>query len=417
MEIRQIETGKIIPYEKNAKKHSQKQIAQVANSIKRFGWAQPLVIDKYGNLIIGHARLEAAKSLGMDKVPTVKMENLTEDEVKALRLADNKLNESEWDMGLAVEELKGLSDEMLDLTGFDKDLLIEPDERDDEVPATPEAPQSLIGDLYELGRHRVLCGDSTQPDAVLRLMDGKRADMVFTSPPYNVGHNLGYKKRSKYASSDDDLEEYRKLLVDSTKLALLNARDVFINLQFLANNKRDLVMYLAELVENFKDIFFWKKLQVAPAMARNVANSQTETILLFGEESEEERKEWIESIVLLGMNQTRRWGNKPFRGSFSNFVETKSASGENKNAEIHNATFPVELAVKFITKGYIENSIILDNFIGTGSTLIAAEKTGRICYGMELDCKYTDVIIERWCQFTGIRDIIKNGERYRWEAK
>ena len=134
MNIKQVKIGDIIPYQKNAKKHDTKQIQKVADSIKRFGWAQPLVIDKNNELIIGHARLLAAKELGLQEVPTVTMENLNEEEVKALRLADNKLNESDWDLGLAIDELKGLSPEMFELTGFDSDLLIEPDDKDDLIP-------------------------------------------------------------------------------------------------------------------------------------------------------------------------------------------------------------------------------------------------------------------------------------------
>jgi len=139
-----------------------------------------LVIDKDNNLVIGHCRLEAAKSLGIQEVPTLRIENLTEQEIQALRLADNKLNESEWDMNLAIDELRCLDDDLLDLTGFDKDLLIEPDDKDDEVPEVPVKPQSKLGDLYELGKHRVLCGDSTKIEDVEKLMNGRKADMVFT---------------------------------------------------------------------------------------------------------------------------------------------------------------------------------------------------------------------------------------------
>ncbi|MFY9592139.1 MAG: ParB N-terminal domain-containing protein, partial [Bacteroidales bacterium] len=187
MKINQIKIQDIKPYEKNAKKHTRKQIDQVANSIKRFGFVQPLVIDKNNELIIGHCRLEASKKLGMTEVPTLKLEDLSEEEVKALRLADNKLNESAWDMDLVIPELKGLSDDLLDLTGFDRDLIIEPEDKDDEVPEVPKKPRSKLGDLYELGNHRVLCGDATKKEDVERLMDGKKADCVVTDPPYNTG--------------------------------------------------------------------------------------------------------------------------------------------------------------------------------------------------------------------------------------
>lgn len=141
---------KLKPYSKNAKKHDKKQIQKVAESIKNFGFVQPIVIDKNNEVVIGHARLEAAKLLNLKEVPTISVENLTDEQVKALRLADNKLNESEWDMGLAIEELKGLSPEMFELTGFDADLLIEPDAQDDIIP-TNVPTISKLGDLFILG--------------------------------------------------------------------------------------------------------------------------------------------------------------------------------------------------------------------------------------------------------------------------
>ena len=145
----------ITPYPKNAKKHPKKQVEQVAASIKEFGMNQPIVVDKQGVIIVGHGRYEALKHLGWEiKDEYIKVVDLTEEQAKSYRLADNKLNESDWDMDLVIEELKELTEPMLDLTGFDKDLTIEPEEKDDEVPEVPEEPQSKLGDLYELGGHR-----------------------------------------------------------------------------------------------------------------------------------------------------------------------------------------------------------------------------------------------------------------------
>jgi ParB-like chromosome segregation protein Spo0J len=149
----------ITPYSKNAKKHPKKQLEQIANSIKEFGMNQPIVVDANGVIIVGHGRYEALKLLNWsneDILKHVKVIDISEEKAKAYRLADNKLNESDWEMGLVIEELKGLSDEMFDLTGFDKDLIMEASEKDNEVPPIPEAPRSKLGDLYELGGHRVL---------------------------------------------------------------------------------------------------------------------------------------------------------------------------------------------------------------------------------------------------------------------
>lgn len=391
----------IKPYPKNAKKHPKKQIEQVANSIKEFGMNQPIVVDKNGVIIVGHGRYEALKLLNWSNeeiLKHVKVLDISEEKANAYRLADNKLNESEWDMGFVIEELKGLSDEMIDLTGFEKDLIIEPEEKDDDVPETPEEPKSKLGDLYELGNHLVVCGDCTDESVVNRLTKGIQCDISFTSPPYNVGHNLGYEgKDSKYIHSDNNVD-YQDLIVKSTQNSLEYAKDVFVNLQFLAGNKKQLLLWLAELADNFKDIFFWKKLQVQPAMAENVANSQVEVIVLFGKN-----------------NNSRSWGNKKWRGNFSNAIETKSASGENKNTKIHNATFPVELPLTFLKQGYQEKSKVLDLFAGTGTTMIACEKLGMSCYMVDIEPAYVDVIVQRYVDYTGNENIKLNGKDIIWE--
>ncbi len=226
MKIQQINIDSIKPYANNQKKHDKKQIKQVADSIKRFGFIQPIVIDKNNEIVIGHARFEAALSLEMDRVPCVKADTLSEKEIKALRLADNKLNESPWNMELVVEELKMLDSELLYITGFDQDLILEPDSKDDIVPETPNKPLSKIGDLYELGSHRVLCGDSTQGEAFLRLLREEKAQMTFCDPPYNVdyqgggsyaNHKTGPKRRDGIQNDSMSKESFREFLSKAIK--------------------------------------------------------------------------------------------------------------------------------------------------------------------------------------------------------
>ena len=188
MQIEQRPIGSIEPYGKNAKKHPEKQVQQIANSIREFGWGQPIVVDKNNVIIIGHGRYLAAHLLGMEMVPVLQMD-ITEEQAKAYRLADNKLNESEWDMELVIAELKGLSLESIDLTGFDRRLVLNNDDKDDDVPAVPKVAKTKAGDIYELGDHRVECGDSTNESSYLRLLLGNKADMVFTDPPYNVNYS------------------------------------------------------------------------------------------------------------------------------------------------------------------------------------------------------------------------------------
>jgi len=363
-----MDVSQIKPYSKNAKKHPAKQIQQVANSIKEFGFNQPIVVDKNGVLIVGHGRYEAAKLLGLKEVPTITLD-ISEEKANAYRLADNKLNESEWDMGLVIEELKGLSEEMFDLTGFDKDLLIEPDAQDDVIPENVP-PRSKLGDLYELGQHRVLCGDSTQQEAVLRLMDGKKADMVLTDPPYGIGFEYNQHK-------DEKGEVYEQF-----------CSEWFANLQSVCDF---IVIFGGWAYNRFwykkdpKDTFYW--------LSRNKRS---------GGSISHFRK--VEPIFL--------WGKPKHRYDFDFFEQVTEIEQDLKGK--HTCPKPVSLMVSVIFGSEV-GEIILDIFLGSGTTLIASEKTGRICYGMELDCKYVDVCIERWCKYTGITKIKKNGEDYEWQ--
>jgi DNA modification methylase len=250
-----------------------------------------------------------------------------------------------------------------------------------------------------VGGHVLMCGDSTKKEDVEKLMNGEKADITFTSPPYNVGHNLGYKSKDKYDGSGDNIENYDQFLTDWVMIALEHSRYVFNNIQMLANNKHDLIRHLAEVNDYICDVAFWKKSPVAPAMAENVMNSQVEMI-------------WI-----LGKENKRSINTGQFRGTLSNFIETSSSQKDNKNNDIHNATMPFALCDWVINNFTQTGMAIMDVFGGTGTTLIACEQTGRKCYMMELSEVYTDVIVDRYCKFTGNYDIIKNGEPYRWEPK
>jgi len=182
----------ITPYGKNAKKHPDKQVIQVANSIKEFGFNQPIVVDKDNVIIVGHGRFLAAHFLGLKEVPVLVID-LPEEKAKAYRLADNKLNESDWDMELVISELETLSLPMIDLSGFDRDLLLKSEAKDDEIPENvPE--RSMLGDLYELGNHRILCGDATDLDSTIKLCNGVKVDMYLTDPPYNVALGMNETK-------------------------------------------------------------------------------------------------------------------------------------------------------------------------------------------------------------------------------
>jgi len=198
MQITDYKISELKPYDKNARIHSSKQINLLVKNIEKFGFTTPVLISKDNNVIAGHGRLMAVKKMGWTEVPCVLMENLNEEEIKALRLADNQIaTMAGWDMKLAIEELRGLSDEMFDLTGFDKDLIINVGE--DEVPGMPKDVQSKLGDLYELGGHRLLCGNAEKDEDYQKLFGGGQANLIFTDPPYSVNYKsvAGYTYNSK----------------------------------------------------------------------------------------------------------------------------------------------------------------------------------------------------------------------------
>lgn len=229
-----------------------------------------------------------------------------------------------------------------------------------------------------------MCGDSTDKASVELLMDGVKADISFTSPPYNAGKTptedkMG--KTSKYANDSDDKtdEQYFELLDKFTELAMQNSEYTFVNIQMLSGNKLALIDYLSANRNNLADILIWDKLTSQPAMAENVLNSQFEFVLVFSD------------------NANRHIGTQKFRGTQSNVV---SISKQTKNeVKDHNATYPVEFAAHFVNAFSSKNSVTLDLFLGSGSTLIACEQTDRTCYGMELDPKYVDVIRKRYWKF------------------
>lgn len=378
----------IKPYPKNAKKHPKKQVQQIANSIKEFGFNQPIVIDGKNEIIVGHGRYEAAKILGLQDVPVIQV-NLTEEQAKAYRLADNKLNESDWDMNLVIEELKGLSEPMLELTGFDKDLIIEPDEKDDVIPENVPA-RSVLGDLYELGNHRVLCGDSTNVEAILALTGGNKVDMYVTDPPYNVAY-VGKTKEALTINNDSMSDgNFRKFLVDAFTSAfsvMKNGASYYIfHADSEGYNFRGAILDIGEKV---RQCLIWNK--NAMVMGRQDYHWKHEPIL-YG---------WKEGASHL-------WNSDRTQVTVLDFQRPS------RNAE-HPTMKPVEIISYLIGNNSKGEDIVLDSFLGGGSTLIACQKTGRICYGMELDPEYVDVIVERYCQYTGNRNIKKNGEQIIWQ--
>lgn len=385
----------LIPYAKNSRTHSDEQVAQIAASMKEWGWTNPILIDETGSIIAGHGRVLAARKLGYTEAPVMLAEGWTKAQKAAYIIADNKLAlNAGWDVDMLKLELGELESEgfALELTGFSadelKNLLIEETvglTDEDAVPEVPETPVTVLGDVWIMGNHRLMCGDSTSIDAVDTLMDGQKADICFTSPPYNAANSPTEKNGSgKYLSgkqSDDrSLSEFRQLLDDFTTNSLTVCDYVFSNIQSLSNNKLALIEHVYNLREKYADVMIWKKGQGQPAMARRVLNSAFEYIYVFSNDA------------------TRAIGKKDFRGTIPNIFELSPNSGK-EFASIHKATFRVELPLMFID-WFVESSVY-EPFAGTGTTLIACEKRSKSCFAMELDPKYCDVIVKRWQEFTG----------------
>lgn len=393
MQITELKLSEIIPYENNPRKNDE-AVKYVTESIKQFGFKVPIVIDKNNVIVCGHTRYKAAQKLKLKTVPCILADDLTEDQIKAYRLADNKVGEkSEWDFDLLTTELEELNFSDIEMSDFGFDLDLEEDEKpkeaveDDFNEEIPVEPKSQLGDIYQLGNHRLMCGDSTDKESVLKLMNGEKASISFTSPPYNVGSAVGYEgKKSRYKNDDDNRTDYIDLLCNFTKNAIECSKFTFVNIQQLANNKIDLIDYVHEFKHELCDTLIWDKGHGTPNIAKNVTTSCFEYIYVFGG------------------NGSRAIGTKEFQGTVENIIRVGSQKN-NEYSDIHNATFPLELPFDIISKFSNEEESILDLFGGTGTTMIACEQLKRKCYMMELDPRYVDVIINRWEQFTGEKAI------------
>lgn len=384
----------LIPYENNPRFNDNAVDAVVA-SIKEFGFKVPIIVDKNNVIIAGHTRLKAAQKLGLEEVPVIVADDLTEEQIKAFRLADNKVSElAEWDFSKLEAELNGLE---IDMTAFNfdmKELSKEFDknkevtEDDFDIDAELEKIEEPIvkrGQLWKLGEHYLMCGDSTSKEDVERLMNGNKASVVFTSPPYNgntklpnggIFSNKGDTKLYDDGYSDDlSSKDY----IDFCKNVLnicFEYTDGYIywNVNYNSNSKYEYIKQIEDKLERLIEQVCWKKTNAMPL--KGVMRRAWEPIYVFSTSNKNLK---LNEIV-------------------TNFWEV---SNNNIQLENHKACFPVELPAKGIKISSKEGCIVLEPFGGSGSTLIACEQLNRRCYTMELDEKYCDVIIKRWETLTG----------------
>ena len=390
MQIIEKRLSELIPYENNPRNNDE-AVDGVANSIKEFGFKNPIIIDSDNVIVCGHTRYKAAKQLKLDVVPCIIADDLTEAQIKAYRLADNKVAEkSTWNEDLKFLELSEIEPLGIDMLqfGFDdleKKLTEAEVVEDDYNEEPPTEPVAKLGDLYQLGKHRLICGDCTDINVIDRLLDGKKADIAFTSPPYNASKTpteLSQGKTTKYNGNEDDKseKEYIDFLNSYLHCAIAASEYVFMNVQSIANNKIALIDVLYDNKDIYADTIIWDKQHGQPAMASNVLNSCFEYIHVFSQKA------------------NRAIGTIEFRGTNDNILHLPPQR-KNDYANIHNATFSVEFASWFVSRFAKES--VFDSFGGTGTTLIACEQLDKTCFMCELEPKYVDVIIDRWEKFTG----------------
>lgn len=373
-------------YENNPR-HNDKAVGAVAASIDRFGWKQPLVIDKDGVIVAGHTRAKAAEMLGLRVVPCVVADDLTEDEIRAYRLADNKVAElADWDFDKLEEEMAELADVDFDMTAFGFDEIEEEDEeednprelKEDEPPEMDEdeEPRSKLGDIWQLGRHRLMCGDSTDKGNVLRLLDGAKADMVFTDPPYGVNVKGGKGKGNL-------------IMGDLTQTAIPFSFEIAV--EVATKEKAHFYFCGGESNLQLYQKLFDRYLHMLPKHLIWVKNGFVMKMNGYHNQFE---------IIFHGYKQGSGalWFSGRTENEASDVWHVKRDAVQNY---LHPTQKPLELPARAIRNSSAVGAIVFEPFGGSGSTLIACEQLERTCYAMELDPRFCDVIIKRWEQLTG----------------
>ena len=405
MKTEEMQVADLKPYERNAKKHDERQIKNVMESIRQFGFAQPIVVDKNDIVIIGHCRLIAAKRLGLREVPVLRMEELTEEQAQKLRLLDNKLNESEWDMELLAEDIPEI-----DWSDFDIDWNLpemqdaEVDIEEVETPEPPEEPKSKPGDIYQLGDHRLICGDSTDLKVIEKLMDGDMADLYLTDPPYNVNISNSAGMTIKNDNMEDS--QFRTFLTNAFKAVsdfikpggafyIWHADTEGLNFrvackevgwqirQCLIWNKNMFILGRQDYQWKHEPCLYGWKDGAGHYFTEDRSNSTVieDDPIDFGKMKKEELVKLLEKI-------------------YQSKTTVIKADKPTVN-DLHPTMKPIALISELVKNSSKREDIVLDSFGGSGSTLIACEELGRKCRTCELDPKYVDVIVQRWENYTG----------------
>lgn len=385
-QIKEVPIGDVKPYENNPRDNDG-AVEATANSIKEFGWQQPIVVDKDMVIIAGHTRLKAAKQLGLKHVPIV-VADLSEEQAKAYRLADNKTGElADWDMGLLDDELAEIADIDMSDFGFDLDIPDDGEEaqEDDFDEEVPEEPKSKLGQIYQLGRHRLMCGDSTKAEDVKKLVGGVQCDLLLTDPPYNVdygGESMADKKRSKTRKDETIKNDYQ-------------------------DDKQFLGFLTSALSNGFNSMKSGASFYIWYAQSQSIAFYEA---CRASKLSVRQQLIWNKNSMVVG-RQDYQWKHEPCLygwaegGSHSWYSDRKQTTVLNfdrpTHSDLHPTMKPVALFDYQIKNSTKSGDVVLDLFGGSGTTIMACEQDGRNACVMEYDPKYVDVIIKRWEDFTG----------------
>ena len=398
---------------RNPRQHSQRQVNQLADSIQEFGFVMPVVADDKGHVVIGHGRVLAAKKLGMPRIPVVEIRHLSPAQLKALRIADNRLAQNaHWDerlLGESLLELRELDRDFdLSITGFSlpeidlaiQKLSVAPVEDLDDTTSVTGVAVCQVGDIWELGGHRVHCGDARSESAFDKLMQDERGDVVVIDPPYNVpiaGHvsGKGRIRHREFGQGVGELsrDEFTRFLTESCRLLVKNSKNGAVHFVFMDwAHLTELLIAGRDVYAELKNIAVWVK---SAAGMGSLYRSQHELICVF--KSGGARHTNNIELGKNGRNRTNVWQYDS--------ASTLARKGNNV-LELHPTVKPVQLVMDALLDCSNRGDIVIDSFLGSGTTLLAAERTGRICRGIELDPLYVDTAIRRWQNLTG-RDAVR----------
>ena len=395
---------------RNARTHTKYQVRQIANSITEFGFTNPVLLDHNNTIIAGHGRVAAAKQLGLSRVPAIRLEDLTPYQMRAYVIADNRLAEKAgWDQAILAIELQHLmtieSDFDVTITGFEIpeiDLLLAPENKKpdpDDTFEVPDTPQTITqpGAMWHLGKHRILCGSALEQKSYSALMGNRRADVVFTDPPWNVpidGHvsGNGSVRHREFPMASGEMSEFEFISFLSASLRLLARYSTSGSVHFLCMDWRHMGELLAAskpVYDSLLNLCVWVKNSGGMG---SFYRSQHELVFVFRNGKGKHRNNV--QLGQYGRNRTNVW-------EYPGINALSKQSDEGNLLALHPTVKPVAMVADALLDCSARGEVVLDAFLGSGSTLIAAERTGRVCHGIELDPIYVDTAVKRWQRYTG----------------